>query len=157
MTRSTPDFRRSPRRRIDSRIGGQCAAKTPSASQSRLHPGLVPKASGEPGRYIELEGGPDLVAEIVSDTSVTKDTRRLPWAYFQAGIREFWLLDARGERLRFEIHRRGPAGFEPVEPDQDGFQSSAVLGSRFRLDRQLDEDGLWEFDLLRKEIPPESR
>ncbi len=34
---------------------------------------LIPKASGQPGRYVELEGGPDLVVEIVSDGSVTKD------------------------------------------------------------------------------------
>lgn len=108
---------------------------------------FVPKASGEPWRYIELEGGPDMVVEIVSDTSVTKDTRRLPGAYFQAGIREFWLVDARGERLRFEIHRRGPNSFEPVAPDQEGFQDSPVFGCRFRLDRQLDEDGFWEFNL----------
>jgi Uma2 family endonuclease len=109
---------------------------------------LVPKATGEPGRYVELEGAPDMVAEIVSDTSVTKDTRRLPQAYFQAGIREFWLVDARGESLRFEIHVRGKEAFEPVEPDPHGFQESVVFGCCFRLDRRLDEDGLWEFNLL---------
>jgi len=108
---------------------------------------LVPKAGGKPGRYIEVEGTPDLVIEIVSDGSVTKDTRRLPAAYFKAGVREFWLVDARGETPIFIIHRPGPSGFEPVAVDADGFQPSAVLGCRYRLDATRDTDGNWEFDL----------
>jgi len=37
---------------------------------------------------IEVEGAADLVVEIVSDSSVNKDTVRLPLAYFAAGVRE---------------------------------------------------------------------
>lgn len=108
---------------------------------------LTPKAGGKPGRYVEVEGAPDLVVEIVSDTSVTKDTRRLPVAYFHAGVREFWLADARGKEPVFVIHGRGPNGFEPVVRDADGFQPSAVIGCRYRLDAARDADGNWEFDL----------
>jgi Uma2 family endonuclease len=108
---------------------------------------LVPKAGGKPGRYVEMEGAPDLVVEIVSDSSVTKDTRRLPNAYFQAGVREFWLVDARGDEPIFILHRPGQEGFEPVARDADGFQPSAVFGCRFRLDSARDADGNWEFDL----------
>lgn len=108
---------------------------------------LTPKAGGKPGRYVEVEGAPDLVVEIVSDTSVTKDTRRLPAAYFLAGVREFWLADARGKEPVFIIHRPGPNGFESVVRDTDGFQPSAVLGCRYRLDAARDADGNWEFDL----------
>lgn len=112
---------------------------------------LVPKASGEPGRYVEIEGAPDLIVEIVSDMSVAKDTRRLPAAYFRAGVREFWLADARGEEAVFIIHRPGLNAFEPVVRDADGFQSSAVFGCRFRLDAARDKDGNWEFDLREAE------
>jgi Uma2 family endonuclease len=108
---------------------------------------LVPKATGQPGRYVEIEGAADLVVEIVSDSSMTKDTRRLPSAYFQAGVREFWLADARGQTPIFIIHHPGPSGFEPIVPDADGFQFSAVLGCRYRLDATRDADGNWEFDL----------
>lgn len=108
---------------------------------------LVPKASGEPGRYIEMEGGPDLVVEIVSDSSVKKDTRLLPEAYFKAGVREYWLADARREPLVFHIHRRGPTAFEPAEPDADGFQQSTVFARRFRLDGRRDPQGMPAFDL----------
>ena len=107
---------------------------------------LVSKASAAPGRYIEVEGAPDLIVEIVSDGSVMKDTRRLPEAYFMAGVQEFWLTDARHETLVFQIHRRGSTTFEPVAPDADGFQVSAVLGCEFRLDRVRDRHGHWRYD-----------
>ena len=41
---------------------------------------LVPKSSGEEGHFIEIEGPPDLIVEIVSDSSEKKDTQRLPSA-----------------------------------------------------------------------------
>jgi len=108
---------------------------------------LVPKATGEPGRYVELEGAADLIVEIVSDSSVLKDTRRLPEAYFRAGVREFWLIDARKEPLVFRIHQRGEAGYVPTEPDSEGFQHSLVFGTRFRLDGRRDARANWTFDL----------
>ena len=111
---------------------------------------LIPKATGEPGRYVELEGAPDLVVEIVSDSSVTKDTKRLPEAYFSAGVREFWLVDARGENLVFLIHRRGDTAYAPTIADPEGFQASVVLGVGFRLDGRRDSKGNWSFDLLEK-------
>ena len=108
---------------------------------------LVPKAGGKPGRYVEMEGSPDLVVEIVSDNSVTKDTRRLPVAYFRAGVREFWLVNARGEEPIFLIHHPGADAFEPVARDANDFQASAVFGCRYRLDATRDPNGNWEFDL----------
>ena len=111
---------------------------------------LIPKAGGEPGRYVELEGAVDLIAEIVSDSSVSKDTRRLPRAYYQAGVREFWLIDARGEELLFQIHHAGDAAFETVPADADGFQRSNVLNASYKLERHQDPRGLWSYDLLEK-------
>jgi Uma2 family endonuclease len=112
---------------------------------------LVPKAGGELGRYVEIEGPPDLVVEIVSDASVAKDTRRLPAAYFRAGVREFWLADVRGKEPIFVLHRRGASDYEPVPRDAEGFQPSAVLGCRFRLDCARDPRGHWSFDLREKD------
>lgn len=114
---------------------------------------LVPKVSGERGRYIELEGSPDLIVEVVSDTSEKKDTERLPASCYDAGVREYWLVDARNaERLTFEIHQRGERQFEPQHPDEEGYQRSIVFDCRFRLDRTVGDDGHWEFDLRSKEI-----
>lgn len=107
----------------------------------------VPKASGEPDRYVELEGGPDLVVEIVSDSSVVKDTQRLPPAYWRAGVTEYWLIDARGDDLVFQIHHRGAERFEPVASDADGFQRSRVFVRRFLLTRSRNSRGRWRFEL----------
>lgn len=110
----------------------------------------ISKASDEDD-VVEFEGPPDMIVEIVSDSSVAKDTTRLPKAYFDAGVNEFWLLDARRDNLVFRIHRRGEKEFVPRRPDREGYQRSSVLGHRFRLDRQRDELGHWQYDLLHAE------
>jgi Uma2 family endonuclease len=105
-------------------------------------------AAGHRGRFIEFEGGPDLVVEIVSDSSVGKDTQRLPPAYFAAGVEEFWLVDARVTTLRFVIHRRGSTGFEPVAVEAEGWQFSALLNRHFRLVRTAGPLAhSWQYDL----------
>jgi Uma2 family endonuclease len=110
----------------------------------------VPKSSGKPDRYVELEGAPDLVVEVVSDSSMAKDTLRLPEAYWRAGIPEFWLADARGQDLFFRIHRRGADRYEAAPVNADGFQRSAVFGVWFRLTRRRHRGGRWRYDLERR-------
>ncbi|MCZ7643971.1 MAG: Uma2 family endonuclease [Planctomycetota bacterium] len=85
---------------------------------------------------LEIEGGPDLVVEIVSPSSKAKDTQRLPPAYFAAGVREFWLADALGKQVVFEIHTRGKKGFRKVAAGKDGFVKSPLFGASFRLRRR---------------------
>ena len=108
---------------------------------------LVPKATGEPGRYVEIEGPPDLVVEIVSDTSVEKDTVRLPRAYHAAGVREFWLCDARVRPATFLIQRWTTAGFVPVEV-AEGRQWSEPLGCGYRLESRGNALGGQDFDVV---------
>jgi Uma2 family endonuclease len=52
---------------------------------------------------IEIVGTPDLVVEIVSDASVRKDLVLLRDGYLRARIPEYWMIDARGEDVKFEI------------------------------------------------------
>jgi len=106
---------------------------------------LTPKAN-RPNDYIEIEGPPELVVEVVSDSSVQKDLKRLPPAYFAAGIDEYWIADARGDDLRFVIHHRGSASFEAAAVD-DGWQTSSVLNTEFRLTRPVVEPDWVEFEL----------
>jgi Uma2 family endonuclease len=108
---------------------------------------LVPAASEDPDSFVEIEGGPDLVVEIVSDSSVRKDTKRLPRAYFKAGVGEYWLIDARGERLTFGVHERGRGAFKAAPLDVDGFQMSRVLQCRYRLSRQRGLGGYWRYEM----------
>ena len=109
---------------------------------------LVPKSGGEPGRYVEVEGPPDLIVEIVSDSSVTKDTQRLPAAYAVAGVPEFWLADARKEPVVFRIHHLVEGAYRPAQADAEGYLRSNVLACRFRLDAGRDARGHWKFKLL---------
>ncbi len=111
---------------------------------------LIPKTEVQPDRYVEVEGPPDLIVEIVSDSSVTKDTQRLPAAYYQAGVPEFWLIDARGETLIHEIFRRGQSAYEPVTSDDSGFKYSAIFDSRLQLTRQRNAKGRWVFNLCER-------
>ena len=106
---------------------------------------LVPRA-GHAGQYAELEGTPDWVLEVVSDSSVDKDTERLRRAYHAAGIPEYWLVDARGEEVVFQILLRRKAGYVAA-PVKDGWQRSRVFGRSFRLGRSQGRRGLWEYTL----------
>ena len=63
------------------------------------------------GRARRVGGEPDMVLEVVSDSSVHKDTVVLRQGYWQAGIREYWLVDARREPVYFDILRRTTKGY----------------------------------------------
>ncbi len=106
---------------------------------------LVPTSDDED--FVEIEGGPDLVVEIVSPSSIGKDLRRLPPAYYDAGVKEFWLVDARRVELVFRLLRRGESGFDEIDPDSDGFRKSEVLGRRYRLERHRGRRDEWRYDL----------
>ncbi len=108
---------------------------------------LIPKATGQEGRFVEVEGAADLIVEIVSDGSVTKDTERLPVAYFLAGVREYWLINARGQQFFFQIHHRGTDQFAAAPHGADGFQHSEVLDGDCRLDRNRHQRGHWVYEL----------
>jgi Uma2 family endonuclease len=118
---------------------------------------LVPKATHEEDRFVEIEGAVDWIAEIISDSSAGKDKDRLPPAYFAAGVRELWLIDARKRQLLFQIYRRGRTAFVPVKADGEGFQRSAVLGCSYRLDRTRDRHGLLRYQLREKISPSRAR
>jgi Uma2 family endonuclease len=117
-----------------------------SVTAGRVH--LVPSSPPRAGRYVELEGAPDLVVEILSDSSVSKDRLRLPELYARAGVTELWLVDARGETREpaLEIRTLRPAGgYSRVPPDGDGpdaWTPSPLLGCRFRLRRHEMKDSL---------------
>jgi Uma2 family endonuclease len=98
--------------------------------------------------YTEVEGAADLAVEVVSDSSVGKDMQRLPPLYAQAGLRELWLVDARGEELRFEILHLHEGAYRPAPADKKGFRKSLVLGRRLRLRREPWElPGTWQYSV----------
>jgi Uma2 family endonuclease len=103
---------------------------------------LIPRAGDSD--FIELEGTVDLVVEIVSDSSVRKDLKELRGGYAAAGIPEYWIIDARGPDLRFEIHL-GSDGYQPSSETER--QWSGVLGYAFVLRRDRNRAGRWRYRL----------
>lgn len=106
---------------------------------------LVPR-EGAAGQFIEIEGTPDWVLEVVSAGSVQKDTQELRGAYHRAGIPEYWLIDARGEEIIFQILQRRKTGYAAT-PNRDGWQRSRTFGRSFRLRRERNRLGQWEYTL----------
>jgi Uma2 family endonuclease len=115
-------------------------------SKEGLTAGRVRLIEGKKGGYVELEGTPDMVLEVVSDSSVEKDTETLRDLYWKAGIPEYWLVDARSEELTFEILRHTAKGYTTTRK-QGGWVKSAVFGQSFRLTCQNAEDGHPEYIL----------
>ncbi len=90
---------------------------------------------------VELVGGVDMVAEILSRGSIKKDTLKLPKAYFDAGVTEFWLVDALGEDFRFQVYGRGRTGFVARRADAEGGMNSTVFGCRVKMTRSQSAHG----------------
>ena len=102
---------------------------------------LVP---GKNAGFMQLEGTPDVVLEIVSDSSLTKDLVQLRELYWKAEIPEYWLVDARKDAIQFDILTRTENGYQPTTADA-GWVRSNVLAHSFRIERTADPLGLPQF------------
>jgi Uma2 family endonuclease len=98
------------------------------------------------GEFIEIRGSPDWLLEVVSAFSVTKDTSVLPALYHQAGIPEFWLVDARGAEISFQILLHRTKKYRMVDPSR-GWSYSPVFQRSFRLTRKRNRMGRWRYQL----------
>ena len=108
-------------------------------------------AAGKAERGVEVHGSPDLIVEIVSAHSVRKDTQRLRKAYFTAGVREYWLVDARGDDIQFSILTAGPNGYGEAATGSDGYVASSVLQASFLITRDLNPVGGMRYSLQWRE------
>jgi Uma2 family endonuclease len=107
---------------------------------------LTPRED-RPGQYTELQGTPDWVLEVVSRSSMAKDTRILREAYHRAGVPEYWIIDARFDAIDFQVLRRRRDRYVVAAP-RGGWHRSSVFGRRFRLERRLNRMGRWRYTLL---------
>ena len=115
-------------------------------SHASLQAGRVHFVEGVQEGFVELEGTPDMVLEVLSHSSEEKDTITLRDLYWQAGISEYWLVDARGDRPLLEILRYTDKGYVTGHK-QGGWAKSAVFGKSFRLTEQTDPLGHPEYTL----------
>ncbi len=110
---------------------------------------FVPVA-GRPGSSKEVIGSPDWVLEIVSPSSARKDEELLRNAYYQAGIREYWLIDALSGKINFQLLVPGDKEYVATEP-VDGWYRSPTFDREFRLEREKEDDGYWLYTLQMRE------
>ncbi len=115
-------------------------------SNESLRTGRVKLVEGIEEGIVELEGSPDMALEVVSTGSVRKDTVILRRAYWEAGVREYWLIDARKPPLKFDILRHTARRFV-IERKSDGWVRSAVFERAFRLTQQADALGNPQYTL----------
>jgi Uma2 family endonuclease len=116
-------------------------------SHEALDSGRVDIISGKMGKYTEVIGSPEIAIEMISRSSKVKDKDWLMSAYFEAGVKEYWLFDAQDEdAVVFDIFTRNKKGF--VMTDKlNGWVKSLVLGKSFRLLRLKDIRGKSKFTL----------
>lgn len=95
---------------------------------------------------LEVIGSPDMTLEVISPTSVDKDTVQLRRLYWEAGVKEYWLVDCRERSLSFDILRRGPMKFLATRKHQ-GWVKSQVFGREFKLSKDATKHGVSKFTL----------
>lgn len=123
------------------------------ALASSIKSGKVVIRSGRDEGYVEILGSPDLVIEVVSKSSVTKDTVTLREVYAKAGIPEYWIVDARKPPLTFDLLKRGKTHYS-ASRKLHGWSYSDVLARWFRLTQTEGEDGYPTFSLDTSEERP---
>ena len=101
-------------------------------SDATLESNRVRLLEGAKGGFVEVQGTPDMVLEVVSDSSERKDLVTLMEAYWKAQVPEYWLVDARDEQAKFDIWKLAPNGYRRV-PNRHGWLASGVFGKSFRL------------------------
>ena len=116
------------------------------ASNETLTSGRLADVPGKVRGVVELQGTPDMVLEVVSDSSERKDNQTLFEKYWEAGIPEYWIVDARGTDLEFTIYKHAAKGYVAVRK-QAGWLKSVVFGKSFKLTRRADKIGKEKFTL----------
>lgn len=101
------------------------------------------------GEFVEIQGTPDWVLEVVSQFSIDKDTVELLEKYHRAGIAEYWLVNCRGQDIDFQILQWKPAKYVAVKAER-GWHYSPVFDRRFRLVRRRNRAGRWNYKLENK-------
>jgi Uma2 family endonuclease len=97
-----------------------------------------------------LDGPADLVIEIVSPESISRDRGDKFVEYEQAGVAEYWLIDPLRHRAEFYV-LNSEGVYRNIDPDSSGiYRSHVVDGFWLRADWLWQEPLPMEEDLLRE-------
>ncbi|VTT99354.1 Uncharacterized protein OS=Sulfurihydrogenibium yellowstonense SS-5 GN=SULYE_1003 PE=4 SV=1: Uma2 [Gemmataceae bacterium] len=118
-------------------------------SNASLKSGRVRFSAGKKREAVatRVVGTPDIAVEIVSPSSEDVDSEWLMAAYHNAGVPEYWVIDARDKtEVVFDIYKRKPKEYAAA-PRRGGWVKSAVLDRSFRLVRTAGTSGTARFTL----------
>lgn len=93
-------------------------------------------------RRMYLDGPADLVVEIFSDTSVTRDRADKFYEYQDAGVPEYLIIDSRPGKGRIDYYALDESGsYQPIVADEQGkYQSRVLNGFWFRKEWLFQEE-----------------
>lgn len=100
-------------------------------SVATLESGQIRLVPGAKEGYVEVEGTPDMVLEVISPSSERKDTEVLRALYHRAGVREYWLVNARQTPPQFHILQHQSEGYAAAE-EKDSWLNSPVFQHWFQ-------------------------
>lgn len=90
-----------------------------------------------------LRGPADLIVELISDDSVTRDRTDKFYEYQEAGVREYWIIDPRPGKKRADFWVLNEAGeYHPRAVDNRGIYRSSTIPGFW-----IDVNWLWQEEL----------
>ena len=90
----------------------------------------APPQEGRPSYKLWQDPVPELVIEMLSESTSGRDVGRKLRTYAHLGVREYWLFDPAGFELPAPLagHRLRAGRYRPIEADAAGRRRSIVLG-----------------------------
>jgi Uma2 family endonuclease len=127
--------------RFTFRLSNDCAIEPDVAYVSPMRTHLIHE------RFVD--GGPDIAVEIVSDDSRTRDQNDKRGLYRDAGVTEYWMIDA--ARRHVELLRLSDGAYVDASLENDRvFRSSALPGFWLNVDWLIGEKLPNTMDCLRE-------
>lgn len=115
-------------------LSAPCEMRLPITESSR-EPDILFLATANYGRQSEnrIVGPADLVIEVVSHESLSRDRGEKFYEYEENGVREYWIIDPRPGKARADFWILDEnEHYRPIPIDESGFYHSAVL-TNFKL------------------------
>ncbi len=128
-------------------VGLSCEPDGMFISEAAIAEGRAKLEDGN--ESLEVTGTPDMALEVISKTSIEKDTITLKDLYAKAGIAEYWLVDSTAQTPELVIMRLVARRYVTARKD-NGWVKSNVFKRSFRLTSKLDVNKLAQFNLETK-------
>jgi Uma2 family endonuclease len=102
--------------------GDTLAADATFISRARWEAGPAP----EEGKYLRIV--PDLVVEVLSAKTASRDRGEKKAIYERNGVREYWLVDTRGQRITRFVRRDDRFDLGTVYAGEERLESEVLTG-----------------------------